>query len=434
MSDSTNENFIPYSSMKEQIEGEIQALLENKKNTEEIEIPRISFERGNTNIYFPIPYLDERILVKFINIMNIHLDNIRIHSFERGLYAFQALNENIFKTENILDNLKIQVMGLIERFNIEISKKGNFTQEEINLTIEIFKAAYFSDSRSDPFVRLKAFGASVLSTEVSLDWTCIAGYEEVKRNVKESIILPLKNPEIYDSIAEMTRARFESNRPHAILFEGAPGVGKTTIARIISGRVDLPLIYIPIESIMSKWYGESPRNLSQIFDIAEEIGGAILFFDEIDSLAGSRDQNMFEATRRVLSVLLRRLDGIDSVINTLIIGATNRKSDLDHALLSRFDQTIHFPLPNLRERASIFSTYAAHLNEGELEALARVCDGISGRNIKDICEFAERRWARRLIIKKLSASVPPYEYYTQALRLWINDRGDEKLICQTGNG
>ena len=186
----------------------------------------------------------------------------------------------------------------------------------------------------------------------------------------------------------------------------------------------IPLIYVPIESIMSKWYGESPRNLSHIFDACEDLGGAILFIDEIDSLASSRDQNMFEATRRVLSVLLRRLDGIGSITNTITIGATNRKQDLDHALISRFDQTIHFPLPNQIERTSIFANYAVHLKDNEQKELSMISEKVSGRNIKDICELTERRWARRLIIKQMQPSTPPYEYYRQAVRLWMQNRQD----------
>ena len=414
-------NLIPFYQMKEQIESEIVHHLGNKETLGNIEVPRISLEREYTNITFPIPRIDEKLLIDSIHLINNHLCNVRIHSFDHGLYAFQALNENIFKTENILDKLKIQFLGLFENFKVEISKKGDLTQVEINLVIEIFKSVFSSIIKDDPFFRLKALGASVLKNNGVLDWSYIAGYEEVKRNVKESIILPLKNPDIYDSIARLTRVSFESNRPRAILFEGAPGVGKTTIARIIAGEVDIPLLYIPIESIMSKWYGESSKNLSQIFDACEDTGGAILFLDEIDSLAGTRSQNMFEATRRVLSVLLRRLDGIGSVTNTLIIGATNRKDDLDNALLSRFDQTICFPLPNLNERTAIFANYATHLNQEELEGLASISKKLSGRNIKDICEFAERRWARKLIIKNLDASPPSYEYYRYALRLWMNN-------------
>ena len=275
--------------------------------------------------------------------------------------------------------------------------------------------------KDDPITRLVKLGASVYTDKGNLEWSYIAGYEEVKRKIRESIILPLEKPEIYDSIAKLTRRTFESNRPRAILFEGSPGVGKTTVARIIAGEVAVPLIYVPIESIMSKWYGQSSQNLSRIFDASEDMEGSILFLDEIDALAGSRNESMFEATRRVLSVLLRKLDGIDAVTRTLTIGATNRKKDLDHALISRFDQSIYFPLPNESERSAIFSNYATHLSEEEAKGLAAISKNLSGRSIKDICELAERRWARKLIIKKMIASPPPYEYYKHTTKMWMKD-------------
>jgi SpoVK/Ycf46/Vps4 family AAA+-type ATPase len=190
------------------------------------------------------------------------------------------------------------------------------------------------------------------------------------------------------------------------------------VARIIAGDVKIPLVYVPIESIMSKWYGQSSQNLSHIFEAADEMGGAIIFLDEIDALAPSRDANMFEATRRVLSVLLRKLDGLDSASTTITIGATNRLADLDHALVSRFDQTIHFPLPNESERAAIFSNYAQHLSSDELNELAALSEGLSGRTIKDVCEFAERRWARMLIVKNLAPSLPEFKYYKHSVKLW----------------
>ena len=237
-------------------------------------------------------------------------------------------------------------------------------------------------------------------SECSDAYVCLK-CSDVKGKIKETIILPLKNPDVYDKIAQMTRKIFESNRPRAVLFEGSPGVGKTTVARIISGEVNIPLVYVPIESIMSKWYGQSSQNLSKIFEASEEMGGAIIFLDEIDSLAASRDQNMFEATRRVLSVLLRKLDGIDAATRTITIGATNRTNDLDNALLSRFDQRIFFPLPNTSERAAIFLNYAQHLSDEESNELGKSTESFSGRTIKDICEFAERRWARRIMVKKI---------------------------------
>ncbi|CAN0402901.1 unnamed protein product, partial [Ectocarpus sp. 13 AM-2016] len=114
--------------------------------------------------------------------------------------------------------------------------------------------------------------------------------------------------EVYDVIARKTRTQFESNRPRAVLFEGPPGTGKTVSARVIAGRSDRPMVHVPVENIMSKWYGESEKKLSAIFDACDEMGGAIIFIDEVDALAGSRSTGgMHEATRRVLSVILQKV-------------------------------------------------------------------------------------------------------------------------------
>ena len=414
-------NLIEFDKMKAQVESMVVAFADNLSMRQNIPLPKVSFEKGATHVMFPLPELGEGLISSIITIIKDHLEHVRIHSYGDGYYAFQALHKNLFKTENILDNFKIELFGLTTNFKAEMTKKGNLSQEEINCIMEIFRVAYQS-MKVDPVHRLKKYGATVYTEKGTLDWSYIAGYEEVKRKIRESIIMPLQNPDVYDSIAKMTRKVYENNRPRAILFDGMPGVGKTTVARIIAGEVKIPLVYVPIESIMSKWYGQSSQNLAAIFDACEDLEGSILFLDEIDSLAGSRDQNMFEATRRILSVLLRKLDGIDAITNTIAIGATNRKKDLDHALISRFDQCIHFPLPNEQERSSIFGNYARHLTAEELKGISQVSDGLSGRNIKDICEQAERRWARKILIKKLEPSAPPFDYYRHTAKVWKEEQ------------
>jgi SpoVK/Ycf46/Vps4 family AAA+-type ATPase len=95
-------------------------------------------------------------------------------------------------------------------------------------------------------------------------------------------------------------------------------------------------------------------------------------------------------------------------------------NDLDSALLSRFDQIIKFPYPNAEERAAIFSNYAKQLSDAECNFLGSKTENLTGRNIKDICELAERRWVRRLIVQKGEIAAPPFDYYRQSVQLWKN--------------
>ncbi|GMF10535.1 unnamed protein product [Phytophthora lilii] len=108
-----------------------------------------------------------------------------------------------------------------------------------------------------------------------------AGYENVKLEIEDTVVLALQNPELYERIAKKTRCRYESNRPRAVLFEGPPGTGKTLSARIIAQQAGIPMIHIPIESVVSKWYGDSEKKMSAIFDACEKLDGAIIFIDEV---------------------------------------------------------------------------------------------------------------------------------------------------------
>lgn len=136
------------------------------------------------------------------------------------------------------------------------------------------------------------------------------------------------------------------------------------------------------------------------------MGSVILFIDEVDSLATSRETGLHEATRRILSTLLRKIDSFESEGEVLVICATNRKKDLDPALISRTDISIRFELPDAKTRAEIFKRYAKQLNESELEQLGDLSVWLSGRDISGICKDAERQWASKYIRKEVTDIKP----------------------------
>eukprot|EP00340_Litonotus_pictus_P003041 CAMPEP_0170516000 /NCGR_PEP_ID=MMETSP0209-20121228/2361_1 /TAXON_ID=665100 ORGANISM="Litonotus pictus, Strain P1" /NCGR_SAMPLE_ID=MMETSP0209 /ASSEMBLY_ACC=CAM_ASM_000301 /LENGTH=488 /DNA_ID=CAMNT_0010800745 /DNA_START=207 /DNA_END=1673 /DNA_ORIENTATION=+ len=269
----------------------------------------------------------------------------------------------------------------------------------------------------DPLTALSKAGVTVFQpgSSKNLDWGYIAGYETEKRTIEDTILLGLTHGEIYDQITSNTRVKFETNRPKAVLFEGPPGCGKTTSAKIIANQVSIPLIYMPLEAIMSKWYGESENKFSDIFEAAKALGKSIIFIDEIDALATSREGGIHEATRRILSTLLRKIDGFESDGEVLIICATNRRKDLDPALLSRLDVTITFDLPDPRMRALIFQKYAKQLSSHDLEELSKLSDRFSGRDIADVCKDVERRWASMYIRKEKKEIIPDFETYKESI-------------------
>jgi SpoVK/Ycf46/Vps4 family AAA+-type ATPase len=191
--------------------------------------------------------------------------------------------------------------------------------------------------------------------------------------------------------------------------------------------VNIPLVYMPLEAIMSKFYGESESRLAEIFEAAQAMGSVILFIDEVDSLATSREAGLHEATRRILSTLLRKIDSFESEGEVLVICATNRKKDLDPALISRTDMSIRFELPDAGTRAEIFQRYAKQLSEEELKALGELSVYLSGRDIADICKDAERKWASKYIRKEVTTISPSMGVYEEATKNRLTQMQDTNL-------
>ncbi len=425
MTQDTRAGDLAYADARDRLEAEIERFARQSGQTS-LEIPAISFEKGETRFEFLPEDLPEEKILEGLKVIKNHIEHIRIHTLDPGYVVFQSLGPNLYDTKHFLSGIKFKFVSITNNYRVEASRSGNFNESELQTCIELFQLFNPGKKETDPTKKLEQLGVTVFPPESVQDsnngsagtnpWGPIAGYDSIKREVEECLLLPARHMSVFQGVAQLTRGEGAANLPGAILFEGPPGVGKTTIARLAAQAAGLPLIYVPVENILSKFYGQSAQNLASIFDTASLFERGILFLDEIDALATSRESGLFEATRRVLSVLLRKIDGLDRTGGLLTVGATNRAEDLDHALLSRFDQILRFPLPNEQERSSIFQSYAAHLSAEALGILGRESDGLSGRTIQDICESAERRWARTLIEKKQALSTPEAETYIRVLK------------------
>lgn len=211
--------------------------------------------------------------------------------------------------------------------------------------------------------------------ETPLTFDDLGGYDEVKARAKELIETQLGRAADLKAIG--------AKPVKGVLFTGAPGTGKTHLARIIADVSGAVFYQVSGPSIVSKWVGDSEETLRRLFEDAAKRERAIIFFDEIDSIAARRSADSNGESKRVVAQLLTLLDGFKPDSNVIVIAATNRVEDIDEALLrpGRFDWEISFELPTEHDRLEILKMKACELQVGDglpIDDLARATDGWSG--------------------------------------------------------
>lgn len=222
----------------------------------------------------------------------------------------------------------------------------------------------------------------------------IGGLKEELQRVRETIELPLKHPELFD--------RLGIDPPKGVLLYGPPGTGKTLIAKAVANEAGANFYSIQGPEIMSKYYGESEERLRGIFDEADKNSPAVIFIDELDSIAPKRGEVTGEVERRVVAQLLTSMDGLQTRGNVIVIGATNREDAIDPALRrpGRFDREILIGVPDRAGRNEILQIHTRGMPLGEdfdLDHFADITHGFVGADLAALSRESAMKSLRRYL-------------------------------------
>jgi transitional endoplasmic reticulum ATPase len=229
-----------------------------------------------------------------------------------------------------------------------------------------------------------------------VSWQQVGGLEDTKERLRETVQWPLEFPEVFEQM--------DLDSPKGILLYGPPGTGKTLLAKAVANEAKNNFISVKGPELLNKYVGESEKGVREIFEKARQNAPTVIFFDEIDAIAGKRGRQMSDSGvgERVVSQLLSELDGIESLEDVVVIATSNRPDLIDDALMrpGRLDRHIHVPIPDEAARRAIFEVHTEHKPIAEsvdLDDLAARTENYVGADIEAVCREATMQATREFI-------------------------------------
>uniref|UniRef100_A0A7S3LF67 AAA+ ATPase domain-containing protein n=1 Tax=Amphora coffeiformis TaxID=265554 RepID=A0A7S3LF67_9STRA len=313
--------------------------------------------------------------------------NAQVRMLREELYHLQEPGSYVGEVVKAMGQNKVLVKINPEgKYVVDLDKEISIKECQPNVRVALRNDSYtlhkILPTKVDPLVSLMKVEAVPDST-----YDMIGGLEKQVLEIKEVIELPIKHPELFESLGVA--------QPKGVLLYGPPGTGKTLLARAVAHHTDCTFIRVSGAELVQKYIGEGSRMVRELFVMAREAAPSIIFMDEIDSIGQSRGGSGGgdSEVQRTMLELLNQLDGFEPAQNIKVVMATNRIDILDAALLrpGRIDRKIEFPNPNVENRLAILKIHSRKMNllrNLDLRTISEKLTNASGAECKAVCTEA----------------------------------------------